>query len=214
MNIFPVEIRKAWECVSDESRQKILSTLLQKSECAYTELKNALDFSNGNLNHHLSELLKAGLISKYFNGDKDKPYDSYYTISPFGRDFVIGSFNSLSPDTQNVAAEQLPLTAPQIYTHTVDLTTSRIDPIQLMYAGRHGSGTIKIKELIEKRQKHQLSFDVANYPDFAGEFQSNDDPLSSRKFFLFDTNILGKFMNIPWKSETTPSLLRNRKRNT
>ena len=214
MNIFPIEIRKAWGCVSDESRQKILSTLLQKSECAYTELKNALELSKGNLNHHLSELLKAGLISKYFNSDKDKPYDSYYTISPFGRDFIIGSFNSLSPDTQNVTAEQLPLTTPQIYTHTVDLATSKIDTTQLMYTELHGSGTIKIKELMEKRQKHQLSFDDANYPSFADESQSDDDPLSSRRFFLFDTNIVGKFMNKAWKVETTPSRLRNRKGTT
>jgi len=92
---FPIELSKAMACLKDENRQKIVLALKQKP-FSYTELKKYLVFTNGNFNHHLLELIKASLITKYFE-KSGKPHDSFYSISEFGRDFIDGVYNSLSP---------------------------------------------------------------------------------------------------------------------
>jgi len=102
VNIFPEEVKRALDSIADESRQKILSTLIREYEFAYTELKNSLELTKGNLNHHLSELLKAGLISKCLKGKSEKPFESYYSLSDFGRDFIVGTLNALKPSTSEL----------------------------------------------------------------------------------------------------------------
>lgn len=95
-NIFPVELRKAMSCMSDEKRQLIVSRLYA-GECSYTELKKDIATTKGNLNHHLSELQKAGIILNYSKQNLSSPYDSYYAIGDFGRDLIDGIFGSLKP---------------------------------------------------------------------------------------------------------------------
>jgi len=95
-DIFPIELTKAIVCLSDENRRKIVSVLTEKS-MAYTQIKNKLEFTNGNFNHHLIELIKAGLITRFLGTEIPGPYEKYYALSEFGKDFVNGIFNALSP---------------------------------------------------------------------------------------------------------------------
>lgn len=133
VNIFPEEVRRALDCIADESRQKIISALINEHEFAYTELKNSLELTKGNMNHHLSELLKAGLISKYLKGKSEKPYESYYSLSDFGRDFVVGTLNALKPSQ---TAE------------SVELGTERLFEILANPSANAAQGTTKDSNLL------------------------------------------------------------------
>ena len=96
---FPTEIKKALACLGEESRQKIALGLIDK-KLTYTELKNEFEFTNGNLNHHLLELTKAGLINRYLGvGGQGSP-EKYYAITDFGKDLLQGIFTAFAP-TQN-----------------------------------------------------------------------------------------------------------------
>jgi len=93
---FPIEIKKAMNCLAEENRQKIALALIDK-KLAYTELKRKCEFTNGNLNHHLLELTKAGIINRYLGTEESGPYEKYYAITDFGRDFLQGIFTALTP---------------------------------------------------------------------------------------------------------------------
>lgn len=95
-NIFPIELRKAISCLGDEKRQLIISKLYA-SECSYTELKDEIATTKGNLNHHLAELQKAGIIMNYSKHELTSPYDSYYAIGIFGKDLIDGILDALKP---------------------------------------------------------------------------------------------------------------------
>jgi DNA-binding HxlR family transcriptional regulator len=102
-NLFPQEIQRAITCLSDDNRQKIVSKLLEDPEIAYTTLKDSVRLTKGNLNHHLSELIKAGIIAKFLRNTVGHPYESFYTISEFGRDFINGIFESLKPTESKIS---------------------------------------------------------------------------------------------------------------
>ena len=93
---FPTEIKKALACLGEESRQKIALGLIDK-KLTYTELKNEFKFTNGNLNHHLLEMTKAGLINRYLGvGEQGSP-EKYYAITDFGKDLLQGIFTAFAP---------------------------------------------------------------------------------------------------------------------
>ena len=145
-NIFPIELNRAIKCLADDSRQEIISKLTN-TRLAYTELKNQLGFTNGNLNHHLSELIKAGIINRYLGLDEPGPYEKYYSLTNFGHDLLEGLFNSLLPSTsQQPRTEQPYLSASRhaVVAGIAMIMTSPITHISL------GSGSKKMeKELVQ-----------------------------------------------------------------
>jgi len=95
-DLFPPEIVNAMNCLTVDTRQNILSALLNNLELSFTEIEK-IGFTGGNLTHHLPIMMKAGLIEKHIRQDSQDPFDSFYSVTQFGRDFVSGIFESMKP---------------------------------------------------------------------------------------------------------------------
>ena len=93
---FPIEIKKALTCLGEESRQKIVLGLFDK-KLTYTELKKEFEFTNGNLNHHLLEMTKAGIINRYLGTEEQGFHEKYYAITDFGKNLLEGIFTAFAP---------------------------------------------------------------------------------------------------------------------
>ena len=123
---FPIEIKKALTCLGEESRQKIALGLIDE-KLTYTELKKEFEFTNGNLNHHLLELTKAGIINRYLRAGEQGSLEKYYTITDFGKDLLQGIFTAFAPTSNPESTMQT------IMSSRMSLRVSRVDLSTLNY---------------------------------------------------------------------------------
>lgn len=93
----PNEIKRAVSSVDSEIRWKILELLLTNKELSYTELVEKLGIKKGSATFHLSKLKKGSILQNYSKENFESPYDSYYSISPYGRRFTQSLLKSLEP---------------------------------------------------------------------------------------------------------------------
>lgn len=109
-NLFPSEIRKAVASIDNEERQKILSYLILHGSSGYSELKNDLDLTKGNMNYHLNSLVTGGLLSHFVESDqvRTQNYTSFYEISEFGKSFINSVMSSLYPQEERAMSNELP----------------------------------------------------------------------------------------------------------
>ena len=85
--MIPDEIKSAVSALSHNTRWNIIE-VLQQSDMSYTELLKTVDIQKGSLTHHLNKLMYAGLVDNYSQGKFSGPYNSYYRLSAFGKDFL------------------------------------------------------------------------------------------------------------------------------
>lgn len=95
-HFFPEELRKGISALADRTREKILFTLTVR-DSSYTELRKSLKIPKGSLTHHLKTLMKAGLVRNYSKERLSGPFDSFYTITDFGRNLLEAIVNSFQP---------------------------------------------------------------------------------------------------------------------
>jgi DNA-binding HxlR family transcriptional regulator len=101
-NAFPEELRKGIGALADRTRERILFILTIR-DSSYTELQRTLKIRKGSLTHHLKGLMKAGLVRNYSKERLSGPFDSFYTITDFGRDLleaIVTSFQPIEPQTK------------------------------------------------------------------------------------------------------------------
>ena len=95
-NAFPEELRKGISALADRTRERILFILTIR-DSSYTELQRTLKIRKGSLTHHLKGLMKAGLVRNYSKERLSGPFDSFYTITDFGRNLLDAIANSFQP---------------------------------------------------------------------------------------------------------------------
>lgn len=93
----PNELKRAVAAVDSDLRWKIVELLLSHKELSYTELVKKLGIRKGSLTYHLNQLKKGAILENYAKEDFKTLYDSYYSVSPYGRQFIDSLFSSLSP---------------------------------------------------------------------------------------------------------------------
>lgn len=98
-DLFPPEIVNAMTCFIVDTRQMIFSALLNNHELSFTEIEK-LGISAGNLTHHLPVMMKAGLIEKHIRSNSQEPFDSFYSVTQFGKDFIKGIFEAMKPSVE------------------------------------------------------------------------------------------------------------------
>lgn len=96
---FPDELRDAIRALDDETRQKIVKSLLSK-DFHYTGLQHLLNIPKNNLTYHLDELLKGAIIRNYTRDQLGSRYDSYYSLSDFGRYVIEKLYEMLTPPSE------------------------------------------------------------------------------------------------------------------
>lgn len=94
---FPEELTQPIKALTDETRRKILLSLLEKDAISYSQIQNVFQIKKGTLNHHLHILVSAGLVRNFSIRTPGNPYNSYYTITDFGRKFIEGLRQTLEP---------------------------------------------------------------------------------------------------------------------
>jgi DNA-binding HxlR family transcriptional regulator len=87
---FPEELVQPIKALTNQSRRKMLLSLLERDTLSYSQIRGAFRIKKGTLNHHLHILVSAGLIRNFSNEDPGNPYKSYYAITGFGRKFIEG----------------------------------------------------------------------------------------------------------------------------
>jgi len=95
--VVPAEVKKAVDGLHNHTRWLIVEELMNNKSMTYTELRNHLRIENkGEINYHLTKLLKTALIERFedWNGNNVK---SYYEISSFGKSIIYGLLNSVKP---------------------------------------------------------------------------------------------------------------------
>jgi len=83
-NLFPYEIELAIKGLNNENRQKILTILLNKKKCSFSEIEKESSIESSLLANHLKELVKFLLVTHFYEHDTEEKYFSYYQISPYG----------------------------------------------------------------------------------------------------------------------------------
>jgi len=94
----PEELVQPIKALTDETRRRILISLLEKDSAHYSDIKNNFQIKNGTLNHHLHILVSSGLIRNFSIKIPGNPYNSYYAITDFGRKFMAGLRQTLEPE--------------------------------------------------------------------------------------------------------------------
>lgn len=91
----PEELTQPIKALTDETRRKILLSLLETDAFSYSQIQNVFQIKKGTLNHHLHILVSAGLIRNFSIKTLGNPYNSYYAITNFGRKFIEGLHQTL-----------------------------------------------------------------------------------------------------------------------
>jgi DNA-binding HxlR family transcriptional regulator len=94
---FPEELIIPIKALTDETRRKILLSLIERDAASYSQMQNGFQIKKGTLNHHLHKLVSAGLIRNFSIYSPVNPYNSYYAITDFGRKLVEGFRQTLEP---------------------------------------------------------------------------------------------------------------------
>lgn len=87
---FPEELVLPIKALTDQSRRKMLLSLLEKDVLSYSQIQSTFQIKKGTLNHHLHILVSAGLIRNFSNKGPGNPYNSFYAITGFGRKLIEG----------------------------------------------------------------------------------------------------------------------------
>lgn len=87
---FPEELVRPIKALTDEARRTILLSLLEKDATPYSQIQHTFRIKKGTLNHHLHILVSAGLVRNFSYRSPGNPYNSFYTITGFGRKFMEG----------------------------------------------------------------------------------------------------------------------------
>lgn len=93
--IFPDELKEALSALNHDIRWRIVELIQEEETLAYTELLEKLNIQKGSLSHHLNRLMEAGILDNYAKEEFGGPYNSYYKLSRFGKDFVVGLLSSV-----------------------------------------------------------------------------------------------------------------------
>jgi len=93
----PEEIRDAIEGLDNEWRQKIFVSLLKYGELSFSELEKKTSLGKADLSFHMKKLVNAMLIEHYYRHEIGNDRFSFYSITPFGHNFVTALIQSLTP---------------------------------------------------------------------------------------------------------------------
>lgn len=94
---FPEELVEPIKALTDETRRRILLSLLEKDSISYSQIRKNFQIKKGTLNHHLHKLVSSGLIRNFSIKSPANPYNSYYMVTDFGRKFIEGLRQTLEP---------------------------------------------------------------------------------------------------------------------
>jgi DNA-binding transcriptional ArsR family regulator len=92
---FPEEFVQPIKALTDQSRRKILLSLLGRDALSYSQIQSAFRIKKGTLNHHLHILVSAGLIRNFSYKDPGSQYNSFYAVTGFGRKLIEGLHQTL-----------------------------------------------------------------------------------------------------------------------
>jgi DNA-binding HxlR family transcriptional regulator len=87
---FPEELVQPIKALTNQSRRKMLLSLLERDTLSYSQIRDDFRIKKGTLNHHLHILVSAGLVRNFSNKDPGNPYKSFYVITGFGRNLIEG----------------------------------------------------------------------------------------------------------------------------
>ena len=93
--MFPEEMKEAVSALDHDIRWRIVELIEETRGLSYTELLEALGIQKGSLTHHLNRLMEGGIIDNYSEKEFRGPYNSYYRLSRFGKDFLDGLLSSI-----------------------------------------------------------------------------------------------------------------------
>lgn len=93
----PEEIRDAINGLHGELRQTIFISLLKNGELSFSELEKRTGLSKPDLNFHLKKLINSMLVEHYYRDKIGNNRFSFYSITPFGHNFINALIQSLTP---------------------------------------------------------------------------------------------------------------------
>ncbi|MBC7194288.1 MAG: transcriptional regulator [Caldisericia bacterium] len=93
------------EVIHEKTRLMILSFLLKEEELSYTDLKNMLNLTDGNLTSHLRVLENNGIVEfrKTFFGRKPK---TFYKLTNYGKERFINYLNNIEKFLKELTSEK------------------------------------------------------------------------------------------------------------
>ena len=94
---FPTLVVRVIEALGHANRRRIIGELQNASSMTYTELKDAVAIGKGTLNHHLTILLKAGIVRNSTEVGPSGDVHSFYEVAPLGRKAVDAVFSVFGP---------------------------------------------------------------------------------------------------------------------
>jgi DNA-binding HxlR family transcriptional regulator len=92
--IIPEDVKTAVSALSHQIRWRIIELIQEHEKLSYTEMLQRLAIHKGSLTHHLNRLMEAGMIDNYSEDGFFGPFSSYYQLSPFGKDLLMGLLSS------------------------------------------------------------------------------------------------------------------------
>ena len=94
---FPEELVAPIKALTDETRRKIIKSLLEVDSASYSQIQKDFQIVKGTLNHHLHILVSSSLVRNFSIKIPGTPFTSYYAITNFGRKFIEGLRQTLEP---------------------------------------------------------------------------------------------------------------------
>jgi DNA-binding HxlR family transcriptional regulator len=102
--VFPALIKTAISGLDNDTRLRVLESLINNGRMSYSKLHKDIDVPNkGRLNFHLRILSKSAIIQRFEDLSKATGERSFYDISPIGRDLINGLLSVLSPTPEPLA---------------------------------------------------------------------------------------------------------------
>lgn len=84
-NQVPKLLKNSIKALDNEKRQGIMMYLLEKGPKSFMEISNDLKVKKNTLSHHISILMRFGLLYNFYNKNEFNDKYSYYEVSKLGK---------------------------------------------------------------------------------------------------------------------------------
>jgi len=121
----PEEIRLAIRGLDSDYRAAIFVAMYKHGELSFSDLRKKLEIDKAMLNYHLGKLIESALVQHYYKHELGTEKYSFYSMTPFGQDFVEILSHFLRPQPYRIALGQGSTTTPGPFVSIGDIIHPR-----------------------------------------------------------------------------------------